>query len=398
MLKKVAIIWANPYNANMGVAALGYSALALVVDVLRKNDQEFKVTFIGSSRSTNDSITIGKNQYEFHNLYGLDYFKVKSILKLFLQYKRHNFLSALSNEYFLDIGEGDSFADIYGKSRFDRILNSKRLFKFFRKKQMLLPQTIGPFENKRFEKKAIKAIEDFKCLFARDRQSYIYAHDILNNRKVKESIDVAFYLPFERNTFEDNKIHVGINVSGLLWNGGYTKNNQFSLKSDYRKLTTDVIEYFRKTENVQVHLVPHVLPADGDVENDRTVSKELLKDYSDIILAPRFNSPIEAKSYISGLDFFTGARMHSTIAAFSSGVPVVPMAYSRKFNGLFNETLKYEFIGDLVNESTEDVFNKVKEGYANRAILKDNIEQSLKEIVSPRLESLKEDLTLFFNS
>lgn len=133
MLKKVAIIWANPYNANMGVAALGYSALALVVDVLRKNDQEFKVTFIGSSRSTNDSITIGKNQYEFHNLYGLDYFKVKSILKLFLQYKRHNFLSALSNEYFLDIGEGDSFADIYGKSRFDRILNSKRLFKFFRK-------------------------------------------------------------------------------------------------------------------------------------------------------------------------------------------------------------------------------------------------------------------------
>lgn len=263
---------------------------------------------------------------------------------------------------------------------------------------MLLPQTIGPFENKRFEKKAIKAIEDFKCLFARDRQSYIYAHDILNNRKVKESIDVAFYLPFERNTFEDNKIHVGINVSGLLWNGGYTKNNQFSLKSDYRKLTTDVIEYFRKTENVQVHLVPHVLPADGDVENDRTVSKELLKDYSDIILAPRFNSPIEAKSYISGLDFFTGARMHSTIAAFSSGVPVVPMAYSRKFNGLFNETLKYEFIGDLVNESTEDVFNKVKEGYANRAILKDNIEQSLKEIVSPRLESLKEDLTLFFNS
>ena len=38
------------------------------------------------------------------------------------------------------------------------------------------------------------------------------------------------------------------------------------------------------------------------------------------VLAPRFSTPSEAKTYIAGLDFFMGARMHACIAAFSSGV------------------------------------------------------------------------------
>lgn len=53
------------------------------------------------------------------------------------------------------------------------------------------------------------------------------------------------------------------------------------------------------------------------------------------VLAPAFASPSEAKSYIAGMDFFMGARMHACITALLSGVPVVPMAYSLKFEGLF---------------------------------------------------------------
>ena len=63
--------------------------------------------------------------------------------------------------------------------------------------------------------------------------------------------------------------------------------------------------------------------------------------YPRAIVAPAFRTPVEAKSYIAGMDFFAGARMHACIAAVSSGVPVYPLAYSRKFNGLFVETLGY---------------------------------------------------------
>jgi polysaccharide pyruvyl transferase WcaK-like protein len=52
---------------------------------------------------------------------------------------------------------------------------------------------------------------------------------------------------------------------------------------------------------------------------------------------------MEAKSYISGMDLFIGARMHATIAAISSGVPVIPFSYSRKFEGLFS-SLGYPYV------------------------------------------------------
>ena len=49
------------------------------------------------------------------------------------------------------------------------------------------------------------------------------------------------------------------------------------------------------------------------------------------------------KNYISKMDFFIGARMHATIGALSSGVPVIPFSYSRKFEGLFN-SIDYPFV------------------------------------------------------
>ena len=75
------------------------------------------------------------------------------------------------------------------------------------------------------------------------------------------------------------------------------------------------------------------------------------------MVAPRFRTPSEAKTYIAGLDFFMGARMHACIAAFSSGVPVVPMAYSRKFAGLFG-TLGYDHTVDCTTEPNEAILAK----------------------------------------
>ena len=90
-----------------------------------------------------------------------------------------------------------------------------------------------------------------------------------------------------------------------------------------------------------------------------------------------FLTPIDAKDYISGLDFFMGSRMHATIAAFSSGVPVVPIAYSRKFNGLFKDTLEYEYMVDLKNSSNEEAFTMIKSSFEKRMNLKDIIQARL---------------------
>ena len=107
-----------------------------------------------------------------------------------------------------------------------------------------------------------------------------------------------------------------------------------------------------------IHLVSHVITSSIGVEDDYGVCceiKERFKDNSRVILAPRFISPISAKIYISQMEFFVGARMHATIAALSAGVPTVPVAYSRKFSGVFG-TIGYDYTLEAYGESNTDGF------------------------------------------
>lgn len=386
---QIGIIWANPYNKNLGVAALAYSALALLYDVAEENNLVAEFSFFGSERDGWDEITINGKTIRYKNIYGMDLLHWKSRVKMLLFPRKYHVANIRAIDFAFDIAEGDSFTDIYGDIRFQKIRNSKFYFSKRVKKQVLLPQTIGPFKDPVNEKTAFEAMSKIDLVISRDKQSYQYTKGKLAADKIAESIDVAFYMPYERTTFDSQKVHVGINVSGLLWNGGYTRNNQFGMKTDYKKLVIGILDYFSAQEDVQVHLVSHVITEHQPVEDDYEAAKAIKEQFPKAIVAPRFDTPIAAKTYISGLDFFTGARMHACIAAFSTGVAVYPLAYSRKFNGLFVETLQYQYLGDCVNSDEGTVLTGLKAAYQSRQELKENIQKSNDTIVKPRLSALK---------
>ena len=66
--------------------------------------------------------------------------------------------------------------------------------------------------------------------------------------------------------------------------------------------------------------------------------------------------------------------MHATIAAFSSGVPVIPTAYSRKFVGLFNG-VGYKNVVDLRELSTQQSVKRTIEYLVNIENMKEDIEK-----------------------
>jgi polysaccharide pyruvyl transferase WcaK-like protein len=152
----------------------------------------------------------------------------------------------------------------------------------------------------------------------------------------------------------------------------------FGLASDYPALMRRLIGEFARRKDCEVHLVPHVLSTHIAVEDDWRASEALVRDIpGNITLAPRFASPSEAKSYIAGMDFFMGARMHACIAAFSSGVPVVPMAYSRKFAGLF-DALGYRYTVDCTKEDGKSIETKIFAAYENRLALKEELDTAFR--------------------
>jgi polysaccharide pyruvyl transferase WcaK-like protein len=115
-------------------------------------------------------------------------------------------------------------------------------------------------------------------------------------------------------------------------------------------------------------------------DGEYRIAEELHQLYPKTILARTFVSPVDAKNYISKMDFFIGARMHATIGAFSSGVPIAPIAYSRKFSGLYG-SIGYPYIIDCTVLDEFEAVNRVLEMIKNIDVYKNKQVVALKEAI-----------------
>lgn len=359
---QIGLLWHSLSSDNLGVGALTESQMAIIRSAAQRAEVDVEFTVFGTSGSRTGlnneiGVTIG------------DRLSIKRMLV-----GRTRYLSQLKAcDIVLDIGEGDSFTDIYGLERFRMQTYAKGFALLFGKPLILSPQTIGPFDGNWTKRIASALMKRCQKVYARDVLSSAYLRELGIVDNADEAIDVAFRLPFQKLArSQDGKIRVGINVSGLLYHGGYSGNNQFNLSVDYKALTENLLAYFSQRRDCEIHLVGHVLTEWVGNEDDYSVSVELAKKYPGTLVAEKFLSPGAAKSYIAGLDYFTGARMHACIAAFSSGTPVTPLAYSRKFQGLFS-TLGYEQVVDCKTATTEEAIASVVAGFENREILKSKI-------------------------
>ncbi|MEI7786452.1 MAG: polysaccharide pyruvyl transferase family protein [Betaproteobacteria bacterium] len=222
----------------------------------------------------------------------------------------------------LDIGEGDSFTDIYGFRRLMFLLATKWAVLRVGRPLVLSPQTIGPFHNALARVTSRAVMRRCARVFARDAQSRAVLRAMGLDAVSDETIDVAFALPWQPPQARQpgGPVLIGLNVSGLLFSGGYSRNNQFGLALDYPELIRSLLRHWLAQAGVEVWLLPHVLASSLPVDDDRVAIRALATEFPSVKLAPEFKSPSEAKSFIAGMDFVTGARMHACIAALSAGV------------------------------------------------------------------------------
>lgn len=261
-----------------------------------------------------------------------------------------------------DVTMGDSFSDIYSKKSCNYLLDQKKLAEKYSNKYVLLPQTYGPFYDKIVQKRALNIISRANLVLCRDEMSKNFLNKSLPTKSIDVLTDLAFFLPTQKKCIldENDKIKIGINVSGLLWRGGFSGSNQFGLKCNYQEYINTLLQEYTNNDIYKLYFIPHVIKEyNTTADDDYDTIQYLAEKYPNAVLAPKFTNPMEAKGYISQMDLFIGARMHSTIAAFSTGVPVVPFSYSRKFEGLYND-YDYEYLINGKELSTSDAINATK--------------------------------------
>ncbi len=421
--KRIGLLGASFDTGNMGVSALAESAIKCILH--RWPDAEI-VLIAGSREAGEHRLTINNRNVSVNklpiriskNIFRSNHFLVflfyAILLKVFpwssvrsFVIKRNRYVKDLiETDFVADISGGDSFSDIYGNKRFTFIVVFKWLVLLFGKPLILLPQTYGPFKSRISRSIARYILKRSRTIFSRDRAGIDYLRSVLDNKdfdkKVRFAPDVAFVLDSREpehliiepsaNIRRQNSIIVGLNVSGLLFNGGYTQDNMFCLKIDYRTLVQDVVRVVLKDENVVVLLVPHMFPqAAYKIESDPDACLKVYENLSGIYPGRIFLVKGEYDQgeikYIIGLcDFFIGSRMHSCIAALSQTIPAVGLAYSKKHHGVFESLSLANCVADTRNCDEKQVLEKVKLVFADRYNITEHLKQTIPQVKESILE------------
>lgn len=398
-MKKIIILGGSLNSSNRGVNALTRGT----INMLYNCTKDIEVTLLSNSVLAdidnkvlieNDELMVKEIAYKNKKMILVLLVQyIKFLKRLILNDREEKILNIIKcTDLILDLSGGDSFSDIYGYKRFVENIIMKKISVMNNKPIILLPQTIGPFKNKAVSIIAKKIINKSLMTYSRDMLSYnIALNDIkVNKEKIEMVPDMAFWLKPRKNkeVFFEKEIYsyVGINISGLLLNGGYSNKNMFDFKSDYLELSKEIIKYFMKKSNLKLVLIPHVVPEDLEVEDDIIAAKKVveelnLKNNNRIEIVEKRLKEDELKYIISNCDFFIGGRMHACIGAISSGVPTVPIAYSRKFVGIWDQMGMAKSVADPRKETIEEIIEKIELNYNSKEDIKSNLENQLKDII-----------------
>jgi colanic acid/amylovoran biosynthesis protein len=292
---------------------------------------------------------------------------------------------------------GDSFSDIYGMGRFLYVSLPQILVLWLGKRLVLLPQTIGPFQRKASRAMARYILQRAEHIYSREFRSLPQLERLVGcspgSGKLTFGYDVGFVLdaiPADRVIFDGirslndpSRTTVGLNVSGLLYMGGYTRKNMFGLRANYRELISGIVDFLVVRKNANVLLIPHVFGADHESDEGPSARiYELLHEkYKGHLglLRGKYNQH-EIKHVIGGCDFVIGSRMHACIAAVSQGVPAVCIAYSDKFMGVM-ETLGIDsLVIDARRLGADEILETIDRAYEQRTIVRQKLASKMPEV------------------
>lgn len=306
-----------------------------------------------------------------------------------------------------DIRGGDSFSDIYGMKRFVTGFLAAWTVVLVKGSIVQFPQTYGPFKSPVARWLARFLMLRSSIIMARDKASRRVAQELVGpSREVLLSPDVAFALQALRP--ESLELTpplppagplpagvIGVNVNGLMYQGGYTRDNMFGLKMDYPGFLRKLLMALLQEQSQEIWLVPHTYAPAGDVESDPEASYQLRDSLPPgmqtrvRILAAEYD-PHEVKGVIGMCDFFIGSRMHSCIAALSQGIPCVGVAYSMKFHGVFESVGMENWVVDGRSVDDNEAVRRIIVLYRDRARFRKPLQQSAASVRKQLVESFQE--------
>lgn len=386
------LVGAPADTGNLGVSALGESVLNAITKfrptaealVFDNGQGRRKAHSASGVPHTRDGAWISRRIHRSESLWNMDFASRVPVLS------NRNVRSIKQSAACLDISGGDSFTDLYGSRRWQLITIPKNISLRLGVPLVLLPQTYGPFAQAERRQRAAEILRGSAMAWSRDEAGYHMLRELLGEdfdmNRHREGVDVAFALPAVRPgglseelqrvlDSDDAEVVVGLNISGLVMNDQPTSTERFGLALDYRKVIVSLAQRLLAEVADRLVLVPHVQGPSAESDERAIQAIQATLDADDRVLAiPSGLDASETKWCISRLDWFCGTRMHSTIAALSTGVPSAAIAYSAKTEAVFESCGQRSAVVDGRVTRTDDAVDRLIANAEMRRQTRDRLE------------------------
>lgn len=212
-----------------------------------------------------------------------------------------------------------------------------------RKPILLWGASIGPFDAMpKYEEYMSMHLRKVTGIFSRESMTTDYLQKIGVSNNVYSVADPAFLMePVKpRNiddSFEFEHDAIGLNISPLM--GRFVTSGNLE---KWELLSSKIIIEIAKTTELPIYLIPHVsTPYSDDYRFMEKILRKKVKKTPISLIPPIYNAA-ETKWIISQMSIFAGSRTHATIAALSSNVVTLSLAYSIKARGINFDIFNHE--------------------------------------------------------
>jgi colanic acid/amylovoran biosynthesis protein len=295
----------------------------------------------------------------------------------------HKALQYYANADAVLVRGGDTLTNYYGSITLLTHFSAISFALLLKKPVLLLGHTLGPFGYLTFLARLILNKTDL--IIVRDNSSKEILKKIgVNKPHIYVTADLAFLLKppdatVIRRLLDGEGIsgkYASIAVSQIYPQYLTEPNDPNGKREKYVKMMVHVIDYVTNNLGLDAVIISHVFgPKKVD---DRIIAKEIYSRVSNrnkVFFIQNEYRPEELKGIISYSEFLVGSRMHACIAALSTYVPTVALAYGGKFHNIIGDMMgQRNFILSASNINEQILMSKVNELWDSREAIKHSLQ------------------------
>ncbi|BBO67035.1 hypothetical protein DSCA_09650 [Desulfosarcina alkanivorans] len=245
--------------------------------------------------------------------------------------------------------------------------------------------SVGPFDAEPYFVPIIKDhLKRMRLIAVRESVSESYLCSAFGLTNVIRVPDPAFLLkeePVDIENFwpgEPGDGVLGINISSVI-------NRYRKAGNDLRKDLSHFINQIFKETNFSVLLIPHVITDNDSNNNDAVFMNPIFKNlkhyHKRIEMMDDSLNASQIKYVIGKCRFMIGARTHSTIAAMSSCIPTISIAYSVKAKGINKDLFGHlNYVLDSQETNDTSLWKTFKKLIQDEQACKNKLYEKMKSI------------------